>query len=244
MQSVRVGQFGLFLCWCAVWIWCGCSSSQTSNTARTSTEQLLISNAIDQALDKVNFTTFTGSKVFLQEKYIDSVDKNYLVASVRHRLLTAGAVLVDSVDDSEVVVEVRSGAVGTTGSESFIGFPEFGIPGMLALPEVRLAERKRQHGIAKIGIVAYDPKTGAALGQGGVSLARAEDNNWFIGGMGPVQTGSLRGEISRSTTGSARRVPHRLPPVVAFEPPYRAAEQFVDGTQDDDDDVSRVSHEP
>ena len=90
----------------------GCTTATTTNTARTSTEQLLISNAVDRALDKVDFTPFSGRAVYLEEKYIDCVDKNYVIASLRHRLLASGATLV-AADAAELIVEARSGGVGT-----------------------------------------------------------------------------------------------------------------------------------
>lgn len=217
-----------FLAGLAVCTFAGCSASRTSNTARTSIEQLLISNAVDQALDKVAFSTFAGYRVRVEDKYVDCVDKSYVIASVRHRLLNAGAQLVETADDADVVIELRSGVVGTTGSESFIGFPEVTLPGMLTLPEVRIAERKRQQGTAKIGIVAYDPKTRQILGNGGVTLASSDDNNWYMVGIGPFQSGSLSKEVTRSTTGPAAQVRQQLPPTVAFEMPYPAAgEQFA-----------------
>lgn len=197
----------------------GCTTSSTSNTARTSTEQLLVSNAIDRSLDKVNFNTFSGYNVFLQDKYVDCVDKNYVIASTRHRLMACGARLVDSADAADVVVELRSGAIGTASQNSFIGTPEVTLPGMMAIPEVRLVERKRQEGIAKIGLVAYNPQTREVLGIGGQSLARSDDNNWFVAGVGPYQSGTLKSEIQRSTTGSNAAPPTRTPPAISFVPP-------------------------
>ena len=131
---------------------CGCTSLKTTNTARSSTEQMLVSNAVDQALDKVDFRPFAGHAVFLEEKYVDCVDKAYVIASVRHRLLRVGASLVDKVDDAHVVVEPRAGSVGTTNSEAYLGIPEITLPGMLTLPEVRFLTRSQQVGVAKLGV--------------------------------------------------------------------------------------------
>jgi len=170
---------------------CGCTTTQTSNTARTATEQLLISNAVDRALDKVDFQAFSGRNVYLEEKYIDCVDKNYVIASLRHRLLTAGATLVPAADTAQVVVEARSGGVGTSSSESFLGTPEIALPGMLTIPEVRFVTRTRQEGAAKIGLVAYDATTKQVLGPGGQSLAQSDNNLWYAAGIGPVRSGSL-----------------------------------------------------
>jgi hypothetical protein len=194
----------------------GCTSTSTSNTARTSTEQLLVSNAIDGALDKVNFTPFAGSKIYLEEKYLEGVDGKYLVASVRHRALHAGARLVDKAEDADLVLELRSGGIGTSSSDAYIGTPKIGLPGMLTIPEVRLVERKRQEGSAKIGLVAYDARTREILGGGGVALNRADDSNWFIVGVGPWQSGSVRDEVQQRTSGPAADRKHRLPESVAF----------------------------
>ncbi|MCY2967299.1 MAG: hypothetical protein NT069_27300, partial [Planctomycetota bacterium] len=130
-----------------------CTSTRQSNTARTATEQLLIANSIDQSLDKVDFTPLSNASVFVEEKYLDCVDKGYLISSVRHRLLRHGAALVTKPEEAEVILEVRAGAVGTDLSSSFMGMPEITLPGMLSIPEVKLISRDAQKAAAKIGLV-------------------------------------------------------------------------------------------
>lgn len=196
----------------------GCTTPTTSNTARTAVEQMLISNAVDQSLDKVDFRPFTRQAVFLSEAYIDSVDKPYVVGSVRHRLLTAGARLVDKPEDAQIIVEVRSGGIGTDTSNTFIGTPEFALPGMLSVPEMKIAERSRQTGLAKIGLVAYDAKTREVLGSGGTALAQSTDSNWFVGGVGPFRRGSIKDEVARGTSGGAAMKQTEVPNQVAFAP--------------------------
>ncbi len=209
----------------------GCTAAKTSNTARTSTEQLLVANAVDQSLDKIDFTPFRDHTVFLNEKYVECVDKPYVIASVRHRILKAGGLLVDSADKSEVTLELRSGAIGTFSSDSFIGVPEIVLPGVLTLPEIRLAERKSQQGTAKLGIVAYETGTGRALGTGGMSLAQSQDNNWYVAGSGPFRSGALRDEISNGTTGAAAMKYTEVPTVVAFSPPSQGSSQLAQETE-------------
>jgi hypothetical protein len=65
------------------------------------------------------------------------------------------------------------------------------------LPEVSIANRTRQTATAKLGLIAYDAKTGDATGEGGRVLARADDTNWFILGLGPLNTGSVREEVAQ-----------------------------------------------
>ena len=192
----------------------GCTTMKTTDTARTAKEQLLISNAIDQALDKIDFVAFSGQAVFLQDKYVDCIDKNYLLGSIRHRAFSAGARVVDKQDDADIVLEARVGSVGTDNAEMFIGVPKLSVPGPvpIALPEIRLLARASQTGTAKIGLVAYDAKSMEPLGDGGVSLARSDDNNWFVLGLGPYQNGSVRNEVASSLkpggtkVGTANRV--------------------------------------
>lgn len=216
MQSLRtlcgLLSFALLAC-------LGCTSTSSSDTSRTAMEQLLISNAIDQSLDKSDFTALAGQSVYIEEKYLECTDQKYLVGALRHRLRHAGATIADSAENATVALEVRSGGVGTDRSESFIGMPEIAIPGPVpvALPEIRLFERSRQTGTAKIGIVAYDTKTKQPLGSGGHSLARSDDNNWYVLGIGPYQEGSVRSEVSTSLSSGKRRTP--LPKQVALQSP-------------------------
>jgi len=197
----------------------GCTSTSTSNTKRTAAEQLLISNAVDQSLDKVNFRPFTGRKVFLDDKYLECTDKNYVISSIRHRLLRSGASLAIKSEEADVVIEPRAGAVGTNTADAFLGMPEITLPGMLSLPEVRLLERKKQQGVAKIGLVAYNPRTNSVLGVGGVSLAQSDDSNWFLLGIGPYQNGSIRKEVSQGVKVHSDQRSPQIPQQVAFTAP-------------------------
>lgn len=73
----------------------GCASMKKSDTARTGVEQLLISTAVDRTLDKVSFAPMRGAKVFVEEKYLDCTDKNYIIVSLHQRLMRAGCTIVD-----------------------------------------------------------------------------------------------------------------------------------------------------
>lgn len=178
----------------------GCATSRKSDTARTGTEQLLISNAVDQALSKIDFRPLEGQSVFLDEKYLDGVDKNYLIASMRHRALRAGATLVTKPEEADMVVEMRSGGLGTDSTNQYVGVPAMTLPPFLSVPEIRFFNRETQHGTAKIGLVAYDPKSKHILGQGAVTRAQAHDNNWYALGIGPFNQGAIKNEIQAAGT--------------------------------------------
>ena len=194
----------------------GCSSTSTSNTARTAKEQMLISDAVEQSLSKVNFAPLHGQRVFIEEKYLECVDKPYLVGTVRHLVMRSGGYLMDKQDDADVVMELRSGGVGTDTSEAYLGTPEIALPGMLTIPEIRLVERNSQFAYAKIGMVLLDAKSRQSLGDGGMAMAQSDDQNWFMFGVGPMQSGSLKENVNKAQ----QRVPgmhgRRLPTMVAF----------------------------
>lgn len=178
----------------------GCTTSRTSDTARTGLEQLLISNAIDQTLDKTGLPPVDGRSVFIEEKYLDSVDKGYIVAKTRQKLLRQGALLVDKKEDSEITVELSSGGVGTDNVNSYIGSPGLTVPGLpVELPEVRLYEKNSQFGTAKIGVVAYATGNGRLIYDGGTPLARANDSKWSLLGIGPFEQGTVRSEVIAQT---------------------------------------------
>ena len=181
----------------------GCSTSRMSHTARTGLEQLLISNAVDQVLNRFDFRQLAGASVYVEEKYVEGVDKGYLISSVRERLLQSGSRLVDKPEESDVVVELRSGGLGADTLDSYVGFPGISLPGPMPveLPEVRLWNRTKQMGTAKIGVVAYDSKNRHALNLGGQNLARSDDSKWFLLGVGPFQSGTVREEVYVATGG-------------------------------------------
>src|SRR6266480_3400618 len=57
----------------------GCGTTRSTDTNRTATEQLLVSDAIDRALQSMNLQTLSGQSIFFDEsKLSDVVDKNYL----------------------------------------------------------------------------------------------------------------------------------------------------------------------
>jgi hypothetical protein len=199
----------------------GCAKSKMSTTARTATEQLLLSNAVDQSLTRVEFSSFAGSKVFFDDKYLDSVDKQYVVGSIRHRLMQSGATVVADAASADVVLEARSGALGTDSAETFYGLPEVVIPGMVTIPELKLATRTNQTGTAKLGFVAYDAKAGNVLGSGGVSIAVADHNDWNVLGIGPFKSGSLKSELESAAERDVYNPASGLPNSVVFDGPSR-----------------------
>jgi hypothetical protein len=179
----------------------GCATQKESHTSRTGVEQLLISSAIDQTLDKFDLSPLRGKQVFLETKYLDCVDKNYIIVSLHHRLLRNGSHLVDKPEAAETILEVGSGGVGTDGQELFVGVPEIPLPppSPIAIPRMSLLTRTKMNGTAKLILVAYDAQTKVPQINGGFALARSDQKNWNLLGAGNVQTGSVPTQIAAAT---------------------------------------------
>ena len=179
----------------------------------------MISNAVDQSLNKIDFTPLAGSSVFIEEKYLDCVDKGYILGSIRHKLLQARANIAAKPEDANAIMEVRSGGVGTDVASSFLGIPGFTMPGMLSVPDIKIVNRDSQKAVAKIGLLVYDVKTKTELGEGGVSMAKSDENNTYVMGFGPHQSGTLLAEVSRAAPLHAGQRIRELPNQVAFSQP-------------------------
>jgi hypothetical protein len=186
---------------CLVGAATGCMTTKESDTARTGVEQLLISSATDRALDKVDLAPIARAKVFVDTQYLDCVDKNYVIVALHHRLLAQGCALVEKRDEADVVVEVGSGGLGTDRTEWFVGTPAIPLPlpSPIGIPKLAIFTRTRAIGTAKLSVIAVDVKSNLAVINSGYSLARSDQKNWNMLGMGSVQTGSVPQEIATAT---------------------------------------------
>ena len=177
----------------------GCASMKESDTARTGLEQLLISNAVDQSLAKVDFRPVSGAKVFLKTDLLECVDKNYVMLTTRSKLLASNCTLVDKADDAEIVMEIASGGVGTDRTELVVGTPEIPLGLMGSVPKVNFYERKKAMGTAKLAIIATDAKSKQPVINSGFSLARSDHQHWSVMGSGPVLSGSVANQLKEHT---------------------------------------------
>lgn len=194
-------------------IGCGATKSYTA------TEQLLISDAVDSTIAKMDFRPLAGEKVFVDTSYLTSarsvpgipnnilgpqnlINADYVVSSVRQQLVASGCMLEEKKEEADLVVEVRIGALGTDGHSVTYGLPASNmmsaassvLPGtsaIPAIPELSFAKKELKSGAAKIAVFAYDRLSHEAVWQSGIeqSNSNARDT-WFLG-IGPIQQGTI-----------------------------------------------------
>lgn len=200
----------------------GCGTVKTTGTARSGTEQLLLTNAWDSALQKVDFRPLAGVPVFLDTSNVTAVDQGWVVSSMRQAMLTQGVLLRPKAEQAQWVVEARVGAYGTDEYNLLVGIQQTTIPqtitGMPAgtIPEIPLIKKSRQQGLAKLALFAYDRATGQLVWNSGTMLAVASAKDVHVLGIGPIQSGSIRGR----TEFEGIRLP--IPSELATRDPYAA----------------------
>jgi hypothetical protein len=166
-------------------LWCtSCTTTNTTLPARAATEQLLLSTAADRALKAANLSIFANERVFVDATYFDSYDPKYVIGTIRDSLSRAGARLVDTVTNSDIIVEARSGALSIDSSETLFGLPSLGLPVPLAgttlIPEIAFYKANRQRSTAKIALLAYANRSRSHIYSSGSLDGESYDKNFRL----------------------------------------------------------------
>ena len=170
----------------------GCVNKQRmTEPIRSVGEQLLFSTAIDRALSELDLEAIgrlKGFKVYLSTVYLQTLDQEYLVGSLRDLLLSSGVLVVDDIAQAQMVVEVRSGANSLDSAAVTAGIAEdqalpnpiTGAP--VALPELAFFKKQNSVSLTKIALVAYHADSREHIFSSGTLLGGAYDRHYqFLG---------------------------------------------------------------
>jgi len=134
----------------------GCSTRTFTNTPRAAIEQLLLSGAVDNALEKLDIPQVVGEKTYLDFTNLTSYDAEYVKVAVRAHFAQMGAELVENAEEADYVAEIASGALGTEYKSNLLGIPSLPVPGSpTPLPELALARGIEQTGIIKLLVFVH-----------------------------------------------------------------------------------------
>ena len=182
----------------------GCGST----LQRTATEQLLMSDAVDAAVSKINFEPLAGQRVYLDTTYLTQVNgpgfvnAQYIIGSIRQQMTGSRCLLQDSKSDAQIIVEARVGTLGTDSHEITYGLPATsglstaaslfsnGTP-VPVIPEISFGKSDSQSAVAKVVLFAYDKDTRDPIWQSGISKAESNSRNTWLMGAGPFQKGTI-----------------------------------------------------
>lgn len=180
----------------------GCGTTKWSDTSRTATEQLLLSYAIDNAVEQINFSVLADRKVYVSSDAISgTTDNKYISTAVRQHIATYGGLLCDTKEEAEFIVELRAGAVGTDRNDLLYGVPAFTIPSLTigsnttgmgaTIPEIPFVKRTDQRAVCKIAVFAYHRETGAPVWCSGNRQSEGRAKAWWVFGAGPINRGNI-----------------------------------------------------
>lgn len=165
----------------------GCTITKMTEPTRSASEQLLLSTAADRALAKADLSMFARQKVFFDNSNFDSYDSKYVIGSLRDAICHAGAFLVKTAPEADIILEPRSGGLSIDRSDSLLGIPSTPTPvpltGAVQLPEIYLYKSGKDFSIAKFVLFAYTNKTGEFFYSSGPLVGKAYDKNYNIIGM-------------------------------------------------------------
>lgn len=224
----------------------GCGTTREYNA----TQQLVMSDAVDRSIAKLDFRPLTGRKVYLDTSYLRHVkgqgfvNAEYVTSAIRQQIVAAGCYIQDAASEADIVIEARIGTLGLDDHRVTYGVPENnglsstvslipGAPNIPTIPEVAIARREAREAAAKIACFAYDRTTRAPIWQSGVDSAVATARDTWVFGVGPFQGGTIREQTllagskirfgEKSATGSPAKFFDR-PPV-----DYTAETRFQTG---------------
>ncbi|MBQ3388215.1 MAG: hypothetical protein IJG60_03280 [Thermoguttaceae bacterium] len=215
----------------------GCGTTKFSDTARTATEQLLISSAMEDAVDEFNLYPLSGRKVFMKTDGVSATDKEYLLTLLRQQLAANGVLLQEKQEDADYILEVATGTVGTDRYELIYGTKETSIPSFLtmgaasAVPEIALIKRTDQQAKVKLMMWAYNIKTGAIVWQSGQKNSTSSVRDRWVLGIGPIRKSSfsdttqIAGDDVPPEMRFGERVARDDHPTVRSEAVYRELDQ-------------------
>ena len=181
----------------------GCGTIKTRNA----TDQLLVSDAVDQTISQMDFAALSDSKVYLDTRYargvpgVGFVNADYITSALRERMVLSGCLLQESMEAADYVVEVRIGALGTDGHEVNYGIPGnnainattnlVGAPAVPPIPELSLARKDERRAAVKVGVFAYHRASREPVWQSGMVQGNSVAKATWILGAGPFHDGKI-----------------------------------------------------
>ena len=187
---------------CVLFSGCGTTISHSA------TEQLLASDAVDRAVNKINFEILANQKVYLDDRFAKKikssglVNSDYIISSIRQQLVSAGCLIQEDKNTADYIAEIRIGAIGTDTMEITYGLPPSSAlssaaqlvtsaPVIPTIPEISVAKKNEYSSAAKVAVFAYHRETREPVWQSGMAQARSIARDTWILGAGPFQKGTI-----------------------------------------------------
>lgn len=214
------------------------------------TDQLIAGDAVDRSVAQIDFRLFTGKKVFLDTQFVNKtvpgvgfVTSDYIVSSIRQKMMCDGCLLQEKIEQADFIVEMRIGALGADGHEIVFGMPPNNYASIAAsvsptsspaaailpsMPELSVAKKDDQMAAAKVALFAYNRHTREPIWQSGISESRSVvADRWFFG-AGPFQKGNVYDPKRPQTNSSSSSSLFSSDDAESMKPDYFVERRFAD----------------
>ncbi len=181
----------------------GCTSVRITDPERTATEQFLLSEAARSAVEQLSVNALRGRQTYIEDAYFAASERQFVLAELRAHLITNGVAVTNDRENSDVVVEVRSGGVGIDRYSFLLGIPPVlapesvtGVGGAggsdpLVTPEIALIKNIKQYGFASVAFIAYWADSGELVSSSGPFIGKSYRQDWWFFGVGPRTIGNI-----------------------------------------------------
>ena len=144
----------------------GCATVRETYPSRTATEQLLISDAAEDAARQLKLKIPAKRNCYLDTTNFEGVDAKYAVSAIRQKLMEQGLALMETRELADTIIEIRAGALSIDSKGRQIALPGLPIDRILPVSNPLTFNQwtsRTDNGIAKISAFAYDKKTGRLI---------------------------------------------------------------------------------
>ncbi len=212
-----------------------CAAGCGINKSRLATEQLVVSEAVDQAVASIDFSPLSGRRVYFDTQFLEGLNMGlngnikYVISSLRQQMIAYDLRLQEKPETADFIVEGRVGVLANDGYEV-----TYGIPGNAAaasatvllptpvpvpapgMPELSIGRRNHQAGTAKVGLFAYDRTTREPVWQSGIKRGGSDvRDTWFLG-LGPYHYRPARNKSFWASRNAVHQAEVAAEPLAAY----------------------------
>ncbi len=165
---------------------CACSTPFVTNTSRSNVEQMLISSAIEHGIGKIDFSNYTGKKVFMDYSLLaPQVDKEFLQAYIQYHLANYRITTVKDESQADFIFQPSCAVLATDVDKILVGTPALPIPVpdtdiSIVIPELPLFMKSTRSGHGRFFFTILNAKTLAPVETMPGSTAVTKYTNWAI----------------------------------------------------------------
>lgn len=101
-----------------------CGEIRKTTTKRAAEEMVYVSAAAERSVARMDLRKFKGKKVFVDDTYLKTYDRGFVVSCIHEQVVAAGMKRVKKRQSADIVMEVRSAGLGTYKKKLTIGIPD------------------------------------------------------------------------------------------------------------------------